>query len=90
MAEKSGFFNSQNGDRRYDVSFLADFYAQILTNGIYNGGTNLQVTNSNDDMQSDIAVGRAFINGYFYHNDSVISLTHSASHALLDRIDRVI
>lgn len=90
MAEKSGFFDSLGGDRRYSASFIADFYAQVLTNGIYNGGTNLMVSNTNNNMVSNIATGRAFINGYFYNNDAVISLTHNTAHALLDRIDRIV
>lgn len=90
MAEKSGFFSSRGGDRTYTADFFADYFAQVLTNGIYNGGTNLQVTNSSDDMQSDIAEGRAFINGYFYYNNSNLSLTHSTADSSLNRIDRVI
>jgi hypothetical protein len=90
MAEKSGFFSSRGGDRTYTADFFADYFAGILTNGIYNGGTNLKVINSSNDMESDVQAGRAFINGYFYHNSGTISLTHKTAHATLNRIDRVI
>lgn len=90
MAERSGFFNSKSGDRKYDATFFSDFFSGMLTSGIYNGGTNLLVSNSSDDMKSEIWAGKAFINGYFYYNDATLSLTHSTAHPLLDRIDRVV
>ena len=50
MAEKSGFFNSVNGDRRYKADFFAEYFASFIGNGIFpNPSTGIQVI-SNANM----------------------------------------
>ena len=43
--ERSGFFNSSDGDRLYDAADFAAYFGDLVSNGIfYNTETNLQVT----------------------------------------------
>ncbi|MBU3153892.1 hypothetical protein [Clostridium estertheticum] len=47
--EKSSFFNSVAGDRKYKASNFADYFNSLLTNGVFpNPSTNLQVINNNN------------------------------------------
>lgn len=89
MAEKSGFFNSSNGDRKYKADFFAEYFASFVGNGVFpNPSTGLQVI-ANNDMTVTVKAGQAWINGYYYNNDSDLILTIGTADGVLNRIDRI-
>lgn len=90
--EKSCFFNSVDKDRLYDAEVLAGYFATFIDNGVfYKSGTDLAVNSSvNNDMTVNIQAGKAFINGYLYENDDILTLTLPNSSGTLNRIDRII
>jgi hypothetical protein len=91
MAEKYMFFDSTADDpREYPASNFAEFFGKVLTSGIFNGGTNLQVGCTGTDMKSVIEPGYAWINGYMYKLDADLQLTHDAADPGADRIDRIV
>lgn len=88
--EKSSFFNSVAGDRKYKASDFAAFFSSLITNGVFpNPSTNLQVI-SNSNMTVTIKAGKAWINGYVYINDSDLILPISVADGVLKRTDRVV
>ncbi|RDY22888.1 hypothetical protein CHF27_011250 [Romboutsia maritimum] len=88
--EKSSFFTSLNGDRKYKSSEFAEYFASFLENGIFpNPKTNLEVI-SNGDMTITVSPGKAWINGYFYFNTDNLQLKVDYSDSALSRIDRVV
>lgn len=87
MAEQSGFFADINGDRQYTTDFLADWVSSFISNGVYNG--ELAVT-AGDGMTVKIPIGRAWINGYYYHNDSELTLAIANADGVLARKDTVV
>ncbi|WP_432408644.1 hypothetical protein [Wukongibacter sp. M2B1] len=90
MAEKSGFFNSVNGDRKYKADFFAEYFASFIGNGVFpNPSDNLQVI-ANDNMTVTVKQGSAWINGYFYVNDSDLILNIDNADGVLNRIDRIV
>lgn len=90
MAEKSGFFNSVNGDRKYKADFFAEYFASFIGNGIFpNPSTSLQAI-SNSNMTVTINSGKAWINGYYYFNDSNLVLTIDTADGVLNRIDKIV
>ena len=90
MAEKSGFFNSVNGDRRYKADFFAEYFASFIGNGIFpNPSTGIQVV-SNANMSVTIKAGKAWISGYYYCNDSDLVLNLDNADGVLNRIDKVV
>ncbi len=91
MAESSGMFNSVDNDRLYNASWFAEYFSNFLTNGVYNGGTELQVHVHGSDYIVRVSPGRAWIQGYYYSNaDSDVQLNPTAADATQDRIDRVV
>lgn len=91
MAEVSGFFNSYNKDRRYYVSFMAEYFSSFVGNGIFFGGNYLKVEPFGGNMDIKVLVGKAWINGYYYANkDAPKVLTVETSHLTLPRIDAVV
>ena len=90
MAEKSSFFTSLKGDRKYKSSDFAEYFSTFIGNGVFpNPSTNLLVT-SNGDMTINLSSGFAWINGYMYHNTDNLTLTVEHADSALKRIDRVV
>ena len=88
--EKSSFFTSLNGDRRYKSSDFAEYFKTFIGNGVFpNPSTNLQAT-ANEDMTVTILPGYAWINGYMYANTDSLNLIIENSDSVLNRIDRVV
>ena len=90
MAEKSSFFTSLNGDRRYKASDFAEYFKTFIGNGVFpNPSTNLQVI-ANGDMTLTLSPGYAWLNGYMYSNTDDLVLTIDHADSALKRIDRVV
>jgi len=90
MAIKSGFFNSINGDRKYDAKRFAEYFASFIGNGVFpNPSTGLQAM-ANNDMTVTVNPGKAWINGYFLVNDDDYILQIDTADGVLNRIDKII
>lgn len=88
--ERSSFFTSLNGDRRYKASDFAEYFKTFIGNGVFpNPSTNLQVV-ANGDMTITLLPGTAWINGYMYYNTDNLTLTVEHADSVLKRIDRVV
>lgn len=90
MATKSGFFNSINRDRVYDANFFAEYFASFIGNGVFpNPSTGLQVLEK-QNMTLTIKPGKAWINGYYFANDSDFVISLANADGTLNRIDRIV
>lgn len=88
--EKSGFFNSSNGDRKYKAKFFAEYFSSFIGNGVFpNPSTGLQVI-ANTDMTITLKPGQAWINGYYYANDDNLILSIDVADGVVNRLDRVV
>lgn len=90
MAEKSSFFTSLNGDRKYKSSDFAEYFSTFIGNGVFPNPSNNLLVTSNGDMTINLSAGFAWINGYMYHNTDNLTLTVEYADATLKRIDRVV
>ena len=93
MAEYYRFFDSIDGtdERYYTADEFAEYFRQVISSGILNGGNNLQVTCDGTNMDVSILPGYAWLEGYLYKiADEPLVLTLDAAHSELDRIDRVV
>jgi len=80
MAETSGFFNAVKTGDVYDRTYLAEdfagYFKNFIGNGIYGatlGGFNIGTNPTTQKVT--IGAGKAFINGYWYENDSTVELS---------------
>ena len=88
--EKSSFFNSVSGDRKYKAEDWASYFGSFIGNGVFPvPSTGLQVV-VGSGMQVTVKAGKAWINGYFYNNTSDLSLTLATADGVLNRIDRIV
>ena len=92
MAEYSSFWNSEVGDvREYNASEFAEYFNRFISDGVYvkDSQMGLRVL-AGSGLQITVAVGFAYIKGYLYKSDEIITKTIDAPDATLNRIDRVV
>ena len=91
MAEKSRFFNSVSGDRKYKAEDWASYFGALIGNGVFpNPATNLQVVPGASGLTVTVHAGKAWINGYYYNNTDDLTLTLPTPDGSKKRIDRVV
>lgn len=90
MSLRSGFYNSYNGDRRYDSSDMSAIFNGIINDGVFASiGTSFAVS-ADTGKKVTVGIGRAWFNGKWIHNDSIMLLEADAAEVALDRYDAVV
>lgn len=90
MSFTYGFYNSLNGDRKYDAMTFGQLFDGIIKDGVFMSiGEHLAVT-AQSGMQVRVGTGRAWFNSTWSYNDTgmVLELTKGAT--LLNRIDYIV
>jgi len=88
--QKSGFFNSNSGDRIYNAEDFASYFGDLVSNGIFHrNADNLRVTAATG-MQVLVLAGSAWINGYHYENTTPFDLPIATVDGVNPRIDRIV
>lgn len=87
MSVTYGFYNSLNGDRKYDTSQISDMFNGVLNDGIFPTiGTALMVT-AGSGMTVNIGIGKGWFNSTWLNNDAILPKVVDESEVLLDRKD---
>lgn len=90
MSLTSGFFNSLNGDRKYNAEQMSAIFDGIINDGVFaNVGTAFRVL-ANGGTDISVGEGRAWFNSTWIHNDSTMIITLDASEVLQSRYDAVV
>lgn len=90
MAITYGFYNSLNGDRRYNAEQLSSIFDGMVTDGVFSSiGKFLSVTPVSG-MTVKVAPGKAWFNHTWTINDSDYPINIAASDPSLKRIDAVV
>lgn len=88
MADVNGlFWNSNNGDRRYNADSLSEWLRKFFTTGVFNG--EMQVTPVSG-MNINVATGYANIQGKVRFFDTETSFTVPTANSTYPRIDTVV
>jgi len=93
MTVRYGFFNSLDGDRKYDASDFSRLFEGIIADGVFpNVGLSLEVTQDlpTASMAVRVGSGRAYFEGHWIWNDDILPLTIEEAHPTLSRIDGII
>ena len=86
---RSSFFNSLNGDRKYNATHWAEYFSQFIGNGVYaEPSTSMQVQ-AVKGMEVKVGAGACFINGYAGYADGSDALTLDLGGSA-KRIDRIV
>ena len=92
MSVTYGFYNSQNGDRKYSAEDISRVFDGLITDGIFLGyGDALEVTTDETAMQVKVGSGRAWFNHTWTHNDTALYLDiDKPTSSLQKRIDTIV
>lgn len=86
----SGFFNSLNGDRKYDTEQISSLFDGIIADGVFaNVGEQFAVV-PGSGMDVIVKTGRAWFNHTWSLNDTWMRLTVDGPDPLRPRIDSVV
>lgn len=86
---KYGFFNSIDGDRKYNADDISNFFGGIITNGIFKNYENELEVVAIGGMNISIKSGKALINYKYFYNTSDFTATIDA-HSNFTRTDYII
>lgn len=90
MALTFGFYNSLNGDRKYDAEQMSSLFDGIINDGVYMAiGDHFNVT-AGSDLTVLVGTGRAWFNHTWTLNDSKLTLVIPTPEAVESRIDAVV
>ena len=90
MALKFGFFNSENGDRKYNADDISDFFYKLISDGVLaTPSTNLQVQ-AGSGMTVSVSPGYGMICSKYINATTAQSVQLEAADIALDRIDRIV
>ena len=92
MAITYGFFNSVNGDRKYNADQMSKYFSGLIGTGVFanfNGG--LQVT-AGTGLSVNVQTGRAVIGSAlkWFDSDAIETLALNSAHAVLNRYSAVV
>lgn len=91
MSVTFGFYNSRDGDRRYDAVQMSSIFDGIIRDGvIQHVGDDLMVTANGESMTVNVGLGRAWFDHTWTLNDALLPLEIPEAEAILDRIDAVV
>lgn len=82
---ESGFFNSVNGDRKYNAEQMSGIFEGLITDGVYESVGNKMAVQPNSGMTVQIATGRGWFNKRWVNNTAPQLLTLEASDVTLNR-----
>ena len=90
MAVRSGFFDSVNGDRKYDALDMSSIFDGIIEDGIFSTIENAFKVAPGEGLQVTVDTGKAWFNHTWTVNDALYPLSIEAPDITLDRYDAVV
>lgn len=90
MSITSGFFNSINGDRKYNAEQMSAIFDGLINDGIYMSIGTAFVVEASTGNEIIVGKGRAWFNSAWVYNDAPLPITLDDSELLLDRYDAVV
>ena len=79
MSITSGFFNSINGDRKYNADDINEFFVGVLNDGIIKHYDSELEVEAGSDMTVNVKGGKAICLGKYIKNTGFLSLPIEAS-----------
>ena len=85
MAVTYGFFNSVNGDRKYNADQMSSYFEGLVTDGVYEKIGDALIVKAGTGMQVRIGKGRAVIRSKWFDSDASYIINLNPAHATLNR-----
>lgn len=90
MSVSSGFFNSLNGDRRYNAAQMSAIFDGLIIDGVFASIGTAFAVKAAGGLTVNVGIGKAWFDHTWTVNDSILPMTAPEAEVLLDRIDAVV
>lgn len=90
MALESGFFNSVNGDRKYNAEDIGRYFENLMSSGVYKRIENNMLVSANSGMMLTVAPGAGLIDCHWFKARAAETVTIPTANAVLPRFDTVV
>ena len=90
MSVSSGFFNSLNGDRKYNAVQMSAIFDGLIIDGVFASIGTAFAVKAAGGLTVNVGVGKAWFDHTWTVNDSILPMTAPEAEVLLDRIDAVV
>lgn len=90
MSVTFGFYNSLNGDRKYNAVQMGALFDGLINDGIYMSIGNQFMVKATEGLTLSVGEGRAWFNHTWTLNDAQLLIDIEAPDLLLPRIDAVV
>lgn len=85
-----GFYNSQNGDRKYNAEHISAIFDDLITDGVFASQGEIFGTVPGVGMQVIVKSGRGWFGHTWNHNSAGMPLMHAVADVTRPRYDAVI
>ena len=85
-----GFFNSVDGDRKYNADDISNFFLKLISDGVFATPADSMQVQEVSGMTVKVSAGWGFIKCKWINNDSDLYLTLDEPDIILDRKDRIV
>lgn len=90
MSVSSGFFNSLNGDRKYNATQMSAIFDGLIVDGVFASIGTAFAVKAAGGLTVNVGIGKAWFDHTWTVNDSILPMTAPEAEVLLDRIDAVV
>ena len=90
MSVSCGFYNSLNGDRKYDAVQVSKLFDGLITDGVFASIGTAFVVKAATGQTVNVGIGKAWFNHTWTLNDAILPMEAPDSEVLLDRIDAIV
>lgn len=90
MSVSSGFFNSLNGDRKYNAAQMSAIFDGFIIDGVFASIGTAFAVKAAGGLTVNVGIGKAWFDHTWTVNDSILPMTAPEAEVLLDRIDAVV
>lgn len=90
MSVSSGFFNSLNGDRKYNAAQMSAIFDGLIIDGVFASIGTAFAVKAAGGLTVNVGIGKAWFDHTWTINDSILPMTAPEAEVLLDRIDAVV
>ncbi len=90
MSVTCGFYNSLNGDRKYDVAQMSSIFDGLIVDGVFASIGTAFAVKAAGGLTVNVGIGKAWFDHTWTVNDSILPMTAPEAEVLLDRIDAVV
>ena len=90
MSVTYGFYNSLNGDRKYNAEQVSSLFDGLIIDGVFASVGTAFAVKATTGITVNVGIGKAWFNHTWTLNDSILPLEAPEAEVLLDRIDAVV